>query len=181
MSQEQKIEDAYLGGGCFWCIEAAFENIKGVLDVASGYSGGFAKTANYESVSTGKTKHAEICKISYDPNIVSFQVLLEVFFLAHDPTTLNIQGNDIGSQYRSVIFYDTNKQKEISQKYIKKLESENIYKNIQTELSKFKVFYLAENYHQNYFSLNPKQPYCQIVIDPKVKKLKNKLKKYYLK
>ena len=181
MTQEPKIEYAYLGGGCFWCIEAAFDNINGVLDVTSGYSGGVAKTANYESVATGRTKHAEICRISYDPKIVSFKVLLEVFFLVHDPTTLNMQGDDIGPQYRSVIFYNTKQQKEISTKYIQKLEYEKTYRDIQTELSEFKVFYVAENYHQNYFSLHPNQPYCKIVINPKIKKLQNKLRKYYLK
>ena len=180
-AKDKNYKNTYFGGGCFWCIEASFQNLNGVSKVVSGYAGGDKKTANYKNVSDGKTKHAEICKIKYNPDIISFDILLEVFFLAHNPTTLNRQGDDIGSQYRSIIFYSNLKEKETAKNYINKLELNNIYENIKTELSPFKEFYLAENYHQNYFNLNPNKPYCSFVINPKIQKLRQKLNKYYLK
>ncbi|MAQ70029.1 MAG: peptide-methionine (S)-S-oxide reductase [Flavobacteriales bacterium] len=179
VNTEQK-NYAYFGGGCFWCIEAAFENLNGVINVTSGYSGGDESTANYKDVSSGTTKHAEICEIKYDPDIITFNTLLEVFFLAHDPTTLNRQGNDVGPHYRSIIFYCNKTQKQESENFIEKLEKLEIYNNIITELVPLQDFYPAEDYHQNYFTLNPNQAYCTFVINPKIKKLKNALKKYYL-
>mgnify|MGYP001422395332 CR=1 FL=1 len=169
----------YFGGGCFWCIEAVFQDLKGVVQVENGYAGGDEKTANYKSVSSGKTKHAEICKITYNENIISIDILLKVFFLAHDPTQLNKQGNDIGTQYRSIIFYNNLLEKKQIDNYIKQLENEKVYKNIQTEIVVFNEFYKAEEYHQDYLNLNPNQPYCSIVINPKIQKLKKKLKDYY--
>jgi peptide-methionine (S)-S-oxide reductase len=179
MTHETKMDYAYFGGGCFWCIEAIFESLNGVQEVISGYSGGDEKTANYENVSSGKTRHAEICRIKYNPSIISFDILLEVFFLAHDPTTLNSQGNDIGPQYRSIIFYQNKKEKEKAENYINELELKEVYVNIKTTLTLFEQFYEAENYHQNYFNSNPTQPYCSFVINPKVQKLRKKLNKYY--
>ena len=179
LNMEQK-NYAYFGGGCFWCIEAAFENLNGVINVTSGYSGGEISTANYKDVISGSTKHAEICKIEYNPDIITFNILLEVFFVAHDPTTLNKQGNDIGNHYRSVIFYSNEMQKKQSEKYIKELKTLKIYNNITTELVPLKYFYPAEDYHQNYFNLNPNEAYCTFVINPKIEKLKQKLKQYYL-
>lgn len=179
LNMEQK-NYAYFGGGCFWCIEAAFENLNGVINVTSGYSGGEVSTANYKDVISGSTKHAEICKIEYNPDIITFNILLEVFFVAHDPTTLNKQGNDIGNHYRSVIFYSNEMQKKQSEKYMKELKALKIYNNITTELVPLKYFYPAEDYHQNYFNLNPNEAYCTFVINPKIEKLKQKLKQYYL-
>ena len=176
---KEKIQTAYFGGGCFWCIEAVFENINGVTEVISGYSGGDRETANYKDVCSGKTKHAEICKIKYNSEIVTFDILLEIFFLSHDPTTLNRQGNDIGPQYRSVIFFSNQEEKDKSKAYIKKLEQKNTYQSIITEILPLNEFYPAENYHQNYFEINPNQPYCEIVIEPKIQKLREKLNKYY--
>jgi len=170
---------AYFGGGCFWCIEAVFQDLKGVEEVVSGYSGGDSKTANYKEVSSGKTKHAEICQIKYNPSIINFETLLKIFFVAHDPTTLNRQGNDVGPHYRSIIFYQNEEERKESEKYINQLEIENIYKNIKTEITAFEKFYIAENYHQNYFFTNPNQPYCSFVINPKVQKLRKNLNKYY--
>ena len=180
MTQENKdINYAYFGGGCFWCIEAIFENLNGVEGVLSGYAGGDSKTANYKDVSSGKTKHAEICQIKYNPSIISFDILLKVFFLAHDPTTLNRQGNDIGPHYRSIVFYQNKKEKGQTENYINQLELDNTYKDIKTEVVEFKTFYVAENYHQNYFVTNRNQPYCSLIINPKIQKLRKDLNKYY--
>jgi len=179
MNELNKIQHIYFGGGCFWCIEAAFTNLKGVVKIINGYAGGISNTANYKNVSTGKTNHAEICEIRYKSDIISIDVLLEVFFLAHDPTQLHRQGDDIGPQYRSIIFYKNMLEKEKSENYIKELEIKEIYKNIQTELVPFTAFYKAEKYHQNYFNLNPNAPYCSLIINPKIQKLKHRLKKYY--
>ena len=141
MNEQKKIQHIYFGGGCFWCIEAAFTNLKGVVKVINGYAGGISNTANYKNVSTGKTNHAEICEITYKSDIISIDVLLEVFFLAHDPTQLHRQGDDIGPQYRSIIFYKNMLEKEKSENYIKELEIKEIYKNIQTEIVPFTAFY----------------------------------------
>ena len=164
---------AYFGGGCFWCTEAVYKNLKGVIGVFPGYSGGKIKNPSYKEVCTGETGHAETVKIVYNPSIISYELLLEIFFATHNPTTLNRQGNDIGSHYRSVIFFDNANEKNIAEKYINRLNKE-IYlnSNIVTEVIKFDNFYEAEDYHWNYFNLNKAQPYCSIVISPKIQKFK---------
>ncbi len=179
---ENKLETATFGSGCFWCTEAIFENLEGVEEVVSGYAGGTVPNPTYKQVTTGKTGHAEVCQIKYNPGKISFEELLEVFWSTHDPTTLNRQGNDVGTQYRSVIFYHNEKQKELAEKYKKKLEEAKIFPDpIVTEISPFTNFYKAEDYHQNYYELNPGQAYCSFVITPKVEKFKkvfkDKLKK----
>ena len=179
MTNETNIEYAYFGGGCFWCIEAAFEELKGVSQVTSGYAGGSKSNANYKSVSSGTTKHTEICEIKYNPKQISYETLLEIFFLAHDPTTLNKQGNDIGPQYKSIVFYSNREEKETAFNYIIQLENRKIYTHIVTELQPLMEFYPAEKYHQDYFKLNPRQPYCALIIEPKIQKLRKELKKYY--
>lgn len=170
------------GNGCFWCTEAIFQDVEGVLSVASGYSGGKVDNPTYEQIGTGATGHAECLNIIYDPAKVSYDDLLEIFWETHDPTTLNRQGNDIGPQYRSVIFYRSQQQKEIAEKYKKELDKSGAFDNpIVTTLEPFTKFYKAENYHQNYYNENGSQPYCQFVIKPKVEKFrkvfKDKLKK----
>ena len=170
---------AYFGGGCFWCIEAIFDNINGVMSVESGYSGGAKETANYDDVCSGNTKHAEVCEIQYDARRVSYDVLLEIFFLSHDPTTLNRQGNDTGPQYRSIIFFSNHEEYTKAKNYINILEQNKTYVNIHTEIAPLKQFYKAEDYHQNYYKLNPNQGYCSLVINPKIQKLRNKLTHYY--
>tara|TARA_B100001250_G_scaffold389861_1_gene389332 strand:+ start:988 stop:1527 length:540 start_codon:yes stop_codon:yes gene_type:complete len=177
----QKYNYAYFGGGCFWCIEAVFEDLSGVSEVISGYSGGCEESANYKDVCNGQTNHAEICQIKYDPTIIFYDKLVKIFFLSHDPTTLNQQGNDIGPQYRSIIFYSNQKEERICKNYISELQKKNIYNNIVTELKPFNIFYKAENYHQNYFKLNSEQPYCKIIINPKIEKLRQQFKQYYCK
>jgi peptide-methionine (S)-S-oxide reductase len=175
------LDTATFAEGCFWCTEAFFEAIKGVVTVSSGYSGGLVKNPSYEQVCTGSTGHAEACQVIYDPAIISYAELLEVFFTTHDPTSLNKQGHDAGTQYRSAIFYHTAAQKIIAEKYLKTLNTSHVFdKPIVTEISAYKNFYVAENYHQDYFELNGTEPYCQKVILPKMDKLKmvfkNKLK-----
>lgn len=166
-------EIATFGAGCFWCVEAVFQRLKGVEKVVSGYSGGKNPHPTYEQVCTGTTGHAEVCQITFNPTQISFEELLEVFWQTHDPTTLNRQGNDVGTQYRSVIFYHNEKQKELAEKYKKSLDEARVFpKPIVTEISPFTAFYPAENYHQNYFNNNPYQPYCQFVVQPKVEKFK---------
>ncbi len=172
-SMDDKYETVTLGGGCFWCTEAIFQRIKGVVKILSGYSGGSLPNPTYEAVSTGKTGHAEVIQITYDTSVITFEEILEIFFSIHDPTTLNRQGADIGSQYRSVIFYHNEKQKRIAEALIKKLDSEKIWDNpIVTEVCKFQSFYEAEDYHQNYYNNNPYKPYCTFVIAPKIEKLR---------
>ena len=161
------------GGGCFWCVEAVFKMLKGVDSVTSGYTGGDFPNPTYEDICTGKTGHAEVVKIEYNPNIVDLETLLAVFFTSHDPTTPNQQGNDHGPQYRSVIFFNTPEQKEIVENYIQKLTAEQTFaKPIITQVLPLEKFYPAEAYHQDYYTNNQTQPYCQIVIDPKITKLK---------
>ncbi|MDO9261591.1 MAG: peptide-methionine (S)-S-oxide reductase MsrA [Flavobacteriaceae bacterium] len=168
---------ATFAGGCFWCTEAVFEQIKGVTKVTSGYTGGTFKYPTYTEISTGKTGHAEAIQIEFNPLEVSFNDLLYIFFLTHDPTTLNRQGADVGTQYRSEIFYHTDLQKKNAQRMIQILEQEKIYKNkIVTVISPATIFYLAENYHQNYYFNNKFQPYCQVVINPKLEKLQKLFK-----
>jgi len=162
---------ATFGSGCFWCTEAVFLKVKGVAKVVSGYSGGLVPNPTYEAVTTGRTGHAEVIQLSYDPQTISYEELLEIFFNTHDPTTLNRQGADIGTQYRSVIFYHDENQKEIAEKTKAILDSLKIWDNpIVTELSPFEKFYAAEDYHQNYYDNNPNQPYCNFVITPKIEK-----------
>ena len=166
---------ATLGGGCFWCVEAIYEDLKGVESVISGYSGGAKKNPSYQEVCSGFTGHAEVIQITFDPQVISYKDILEVFWEVHDPTTLNRQGADIGSQYRSVIFYHSDEQKSIAEESKKQTDASGLYKDpIVTEISEFKGFYEAEDYHQDYFFNNPNQPYCSVVISPKVKKFKNK-------
>lgn len=178
----EELQLATFGSGCFWCTEAFFLKVNGVESVASGYSGGKVKNPTYREVCTGSTGHAEVIQVTFDPKKVSFEELLEVFWNTHDPTTLNRQGADEGTQYRSVVFYHNEEQKRLAEQYKKQLETSQVYKNpIVTEISPYTVFYKAEDYHQDYYALNPNQGYCQYVIRPKVEKFKKqfaaKLKK----
>ena len=168
-----------LGGGCFWCVEAVFEGIKGVENITSGYSGGIIKNPSYKEVSRSLTNHAEVCKITYNKETISLENILEIFFLSHDPTTLNRQGNDIGKHYRSIVFHSNQEEEKIILNYIKKINSSIFDNKIVTEVKKFEAFYLAEEYHQDYFKLNEDQPYCKFVISPKVTKARKQLFKYY--
>lgn len=168
-------EVATLGGGCFWCLEAVFDQLQGVEHVESGYSGGWVPNPTYKQVCTGNTGHAEVVQITFDPRQISYRELLEVFFAIHDPTTLNRQGADVGTQYRSVIFYHTPAQKAIAEETIRELNAARIWPNpIVTQVVPFEAFYIAEDYHQEYFANNPYQPYCQVVIAPKVSKFRQK-------
>ncbi len=163
------------GGGCFWCVEAIFQRLKGVESVVSGYAGGDKNNPSYFSVSSGNTGHAEVIHVEFDPTIISFETMLSVFFSAHDPTSMNRQGNDVGEQYRSVIFYTTDDQKQECEKFIQNLTEEKIFSQpIVTELKPLEKFFPAETYHQNYYNQNTEQPYCQIVIEPKLVKLRAK-------
>lgn len=169
-------EVATLGGGCFWCTEAVFLELKGVEQVVSGYSGGTASNPSYEAVCTGRTGHAEVVQVTFDPTMISYRQLLQVFFTVHDPTTLNKQGNDVGTQYRSVIFYHDDEQKRVAEEVIKEINKSKMWgRPAVTQVTPFKTFYRAEDYHQQYFRNNPNQPYCQAVIAPKV----SKFRKYY--
>jgi peptide-methionine (S)-S-oxide reductase len=171
MNPRKNIEVATLGGGCFWCVEAIFERVDGVLTVESGYSGGTIADPTYKKVKTGSTGHAEVVQISFDPTVVDFARLLEIFFKTHDPTTLNRQGADVGSQYRSVIFYHSENQRRVTDIIIQELDSAGIWPNpIVTSVEPFAGFYSAEDYHQEYFRNNPNQGYCRVVIQPKVEK-----------
>ena len=177
LSNNQK--EIVLGGGCFWCVEAVFDGIKGVEDITSGYSGGKIKNPSYKEVSRSLTNHAEVCKITYNKEIISLENILEIFFLSHDPTTLNRQGNDVGKHYRSIIFFSNKEEQKNILEYIKKIDSTLFDNKIVTEVAKFEAFYLAEEYHQDYFKLNEDQPYCKFVISPKVNKARKQLFKYY--
>jgi peptide-methionine (S)-S-oxide reductase len=177
MHMDNRSDTITLGAGCFWCVEAVFQNLKGVEKVTSGYSGGTVKNPSYKEVCTGTTGHAEVCQIVYDPKVLSFPEILEVFWKTHDPTTLNRQGNDVGTQYRSAIFYHTEEQRKLAEEYKEKVNRSGAYDNpIVTEIVPFKVFYPAEDYHQGYFNQNGEQPYCQYVIQPKVDKFKKVFK-----
>lgn len=170
-----KTEIAVLGGGCFWCTEAVFKMLRGVLSVAPGYAGGNTENPTYEQVSAGDTGHAEVIRIEYDPSLVSFRMLLTVFFASHDATTLNRQGNDVGTQYRSVVFYTTDTQKKEAEQFIKELnDSVSGGSPIVTEVAPFKAFYPAENYHENYYARHKDDAYCQIIIAPKLQKVQEK-------
>ncbi len=164
---------ATLGAGCFWCIEACFKDIKGVLHVEPGYAGGHLQNPTYKQVCEGTTGHAEVARIEFDANIISFEKILEMFWFVHNPTQLNRQGNDIGTQYRSVIFYHNDEQKTIAEKYKQKLEEENVWDEpIVTQIVELNNYFPAEDYHRNYFELNPQNTYCQSVVRPKVEKFK---------
>lgn len=173
--QEQNLKIAYFASGCFWCVEAVFQSVKGVKDAVSGYSGGEVKNPTYQQVSSGALKHAEAVKVIYDPTQVDFKTLVKVFFGSHDPTTLNRQGPDRGPQYRSIAFYETEKELEIINKYIDQLTQENAYsKPIVTEVKKFEKFWEAEEYHQEYERLHPENPYVQNVSIPRLRKFQAK-------
>jgi peptide-methionine (S)-S-oxide reductase len=165
-------ETATFANGCFWCSEAVFKRLKGVKSVLPGYSGGLVKNPSYEQVCSGRTGHAESIQIEFDPKVINFEKILDIFWRTHDPTTLNRQGNDVGTQYRSAIFYHDLKQKEIAEKSKRGLETEGTYKDpIVTEITPFSGFYVAEDYHKNYYDDHRDAPYCSYVIDPKVHKL----------
>lgn len=171
------LEKATFGAGCFWCVEAMFEDIKGVSSVVSGYSGGHVKNPSYKEVCTGRTGHAEVIQLTYDPDVVSFETLLEAFFLSHDPTQLNRQGADVGTQYRSVIYFHSATQEMLAKAAKKKLNDEKAFDNpVVTEISEFELFYPAEDYHQDYYSANPNQPYCSRVVGPKLEKFRKVFK-----
>jgi peptide-methionine (S)-S-oxide reductase len=170
-----KTEIATLGGGCFWCLDAVFRHLRGVTEVESGYAGGRRPAPTYEQVCSGATGHAEVVRITFDPSVVSYRELLEVFFTIHDPTTLNRQGGDVGTQYRSVIFYHSPEQLADARAVIADLQAEGVWRDpIVTELSPAPAYYPAEPYHQDYFANNPEQSYCQVVIEPKVAKFRRK-------
>lgn len=178
----KNLEKATFASGCFWCTEAVYERVKGVESVVSGYAGGKTPNPTYEEVCSGSTGYAEAVQITYDPSVITYDELLEIFWRTHDPTTLNRQGNDVGTQYRSVIFYHNDEQKKLAEEYKKKLDQSGAWdKPIVTQIVPFTNFYKAENYHQNYYENNPNQGYCAFVIAPKVEKFekvfKNKLKK----
>jgi len=170
-TMNEELEVATLGSGCFWCTEAFFLKLNGVESVVSGYSGGKVKNPAYREVCTGMTGHAEVIQVKFNPKVISFEEILEVFWNTHDPTTLNKQGADEGTQYRSAVFYHSEEQKKVADQYKGQLDKSGVYKNrIVTEITPFSVFYPAEDYHQNYYALNPNQGYCQYVIRPKVEK-----------
>ncbi len=182
MSQSEHFETATLAGGCFWCLEAVFLDVEGVKSVVSGYTGGTSANPTYEKVCAGETGHAETVQVTFDPDKISYREILEIFFSVHDPTTLNRQGADIGTQYRSAIYYHDELQKETADKLVNELNKEKIWSStIVTRIMPLSQFYSAEDYHQNYYSRHPEQGYCQVVISPKVSKFRqkwaNKLKK----
>jgi peptide-methionine (S)-S-oxide reductase len=171
--ENEKFETATLGGGCFWCTEAFFDSLKGVEKVESGYSGGHTENPSYQEVCGGGTGHAEVINVTFDPELISFKEVLQIFFATHDPTTLNRQGNDIGTQYRSAVFYHSAEQKRIAEEVIGEITEAEIYDDpIVTEVTEFTNYYPAENYHQDYFANNPDQPYCSAIVAPKVAKFR---------
>jgi len=177
MDTTAKLDTATFGSGCFWCAEAIFERVKGVHKVISGYAGGSVDQPSYEQVCTGKTGHAEVVQITFDPSIVSYADLLKIFWKTHDPTTLNRQGADVGTQYRSVIFYHSDEQKKFAEHYKRELDNSGAWDDpVVTEISAYATFYPAEKYHQNYFANNPTQGYCSFVIAPKVEKFEKVFK-----
>lgn len=180
INEQKGLETATFAGGCFWCTEAVFLELDGVKSVVSGYIGGKTANPTYKDVCTGDTGHAEAIQITFDPKKITFGELMEIFFATHDPTTLNRQGNDVGTQYRSEIFYHNEDQRKLAEVYIKELEAENTYgfgKKVVTKVTKAPVFYPAEDYHQNYYAQNKQQPYCTFVITPKIEKVREKFKK----
>lgn len=180
--KNNELEIATLGAGCFWCVEAVFQQLEGVEEVVSGYMGGQIKNPSYKEVCTGRTGHAEVIQLKFNSHVISFEEILSVFFQTHDPTTKNRQGNDVGTQYRSAIFYHSATQKELAEETIEKLNTQNVFeKPVVTEVAEASVFYQAEDYHQDYYNNNNDQPYCSWVIKPKLEKLEkvfgDKLKK----
>ncbi len=171
-SLDNKLQTAIFGGGCFWCTEAVYQQFKGVTSVMPGYSGGEKPNPTYQDICSGRTGHAEVAKIEYDPAVISYRDLLTVFFAVHDPTTLNRQGNDVGTQYRSVIFTTSDEQKREAEQFIKEIDEPG--SKVVTEVKPLEKFYEAEDYHRNYYQNNKDQPYCQMVISPKLEKLKDK-------
>jgi len=181
LTQQNQLETATLGGGCFWCLEAIYNELKGIIKVESGYAGGTTPNPTYKQVCTGKTGHAEVIQITYNPSI-TFKEILQIFFTMHDPTTLNRQGNDVGTRYRSIILYHNQNQKQTAEQVIKDITKEKIWNDpIVTQIEPYQTFYKAEDYHQEYYKNNPEQPYCRIIIAPKIAKLRKqyfeKLKK----
>jgi peptide-methionine (S)-S-oxide reductase len=177
----KKLETAVLGGGCFWCTEASFNHVRGVVSVMPGYAGGTKGDPSYEEVCSGKTGHAEVVKIEYDPKVITYEEIINIFFSVHDPTTLDRQGNDVGTQYRSIIMYSNKKQRNGAEKIKQELDAEKIFtKPIVTEIVPVEKFYPAEDYHRKYFEKNPDQAYCQAVIVPKLAKLRQKFSKNYI-
>lgn len=179
---QKTLETATIAGGCFWCTEAVFNELRGIERVESGYSGGTVPDPSYEEVCSSDTGHAESIQLTFDPNVISYKDILNIFFTTHDPTTLNRQGADVGTQYRSAIFYRNDQQRMVAEEVIKEFNAAKVWRRpIITELVPFKVFYKAEDYHQNYFKKNPNSPYCRVVIEPKIAKLRShyyeKLKK----
>jgi peptide-methionine (S)-S-oxide reductase len=173
MNQEVKLEVATLAGGCFWCIEGVFREVNGVDNLISGYTGGTTVNPTYDEVCTGKTGHAEAVQVSFNPSKISYREILEIFFSIHDPTTLNRQGADIGTQYRSAIFYSDDRQKAIAEQFIQELNKTKFWSDpIVTEVAPLRAFYVAEDYHQKYFEKNPEQAYCRMVITPKMTKFR---------
>ncbi|TFH16475.1 peptide-methionine (S)-S-oxide reductase MsrA [Candidatus Bathyarchaeota archaeon] len=174
---EGKLEKATLGGGCFWCTEAVFLEIEGVTKVLSGYSGGTVKNPTYQQVTTGRTGHAEVIQVTFKPEVISFREVLEVFFTMHDPTSLNRQGADVGTQYRSVIFYHSEEQRRVAEDFIREMNETNVFNlQIVTQLEPFREFYEAEDYHKNYYARNKEQGYSRFVIAPKLEKVEEKFK-----
>lgn len=167
---ENTIFTATLGGGCYWCLEAMFNRLKGISNVRNGFSGGVIDDPSYEAVCAGNTGHAEVIQFDYDPDIINYIEILKIYFTAHNPTTLNRQGNDVGTQYRSVVFFHDNFQRLAAEEIIKFLEKNHIWKDIVTEIEPFEMFYAAPDYHEDYFARNPNEGYCQMVIAPKVSK-----------
>jgi peptide-methionine (S)-S-oxide reductase len=176
MQTESPVEITTLGGGCFWCVEAVLQDLKGVKSIVSGYAGGKIANPTYREICSGTTGHAEVVQVTFDPTEISFADILEVFFATHDPTTLNRQGNDVGTQYRSVIFYHSDAQKQIAEQTIQTSAKALWGSGIVTEIAPLPVFYPAETYHQNYYNNNPNQPYCSFVVGPKVKKVREKFR-----
>ena len=171
------LEIATIGGGCFWCVEAVYQELKGVEKIVSGYAGGHVKNPSYRAVCDGSTGHAEVTQVSFDPDVISYEDILYIFWRVHDPTTLNRQGNDVGTQYRSIILYHDEAQKEIAEKSLHETQASGLWPNkLVTEIAALGEFYPAEGYHQNYYRNNPNQGYCTFVIDPKVKKFRKEFK-----
>ena len=177
--KKEETKTIVVGGGCFWCVEAVFDGVNGVKSVVSGYSGGVIKNPSYKEVSRSLTNHAEVCEITYNSLEIELQSILEIFYLSHDPTTLNRQGNDVGKHYRSIILYKDNEEKKIITNYTEKINNDLFDNKIVTEIKKLETFYKAEEYHQDYFQNNSNQPYCKFVISPKVTKARKELSKYY--
>lgn len=174
MDTNNQLESITLGGGCFWCIEAVYLELLGVVKVESGYAGGHVKDPSYQEVCGGRTGHAEVCKITFDPTIITLKEILEIFFTVHDPTTLNRQGNDVGEQYRSIILYNNDTQKSVATQVLQEANKTLYNGKIVTTLEPLDTFYKAEHYHQNFFALNPTQGYCRAIIAPKVAKFRKK-------